>query len=77
MQDEYALQSQLRYAAAVEAGKFADEIVPMDTRMLHVDKESGEQSEVEVSVDRTSATGRTRHWGVWPVCRLPLKKTVR
>ncbi len=52
MQDEYALQSQQRYAAAVEAGKIAEEIVPMTTTMLKVDKETGEESHVEVVVDR-------------------------
>ena len=37
MQDEYALQSQQRYAAAVEAGKISEEIVPMQATMLQVD----------------------------------------
>ncbi len=52
MQDEYALQSQQRYAAAVEAGKISEEIVPMQATMLQVDKETGEESQVEVTVDR-------------------------
>jgi len=52
MQDEYALQSQQRYAAAVEAGKIAEEIVPMNTTMLKVDKETGEESNVDVVVDK-------------------------
>ena len=52
MQDEYALQSQQRYAAAVEEGKVAEEIVPMTATMLKVDKETGEESHVEVTVDR-------------------------
>ncbi len=51
-QDAYSLQSQQRYAAAVEAGKIAEEIVPMATTMLKVDKETGEQSHVDVVVDR-------------------------
>jgi len=51
-QDEYALQSQQRYAAAVDAGKIADEIVPMQATMLKVDKETGAESHVEVTVDR-------------------------
>ncbi|XOV83216.1 MAG: thiolase family protein [bacterium] len=51
-QDAYALQSQQRYAAAVEAGKIADEIVPMKATMLKVDKESGEESHVDVVVDK-------------------------
>ena len=52
MQDEYALQSQLRYAAAVDAGKIAEEIVAMEATMLKVDKETGEESHATVTVDR-------------------------
>jgi len=37
-QDEYSLQSQLRTAAGQQAGKFDDEIVPMETTMLVTDK---------------------------------------
>lgn len=33
MQDEYALQSQKRWAAAHAAGKFADEVFPLDIRV--------------------------------------------
>lgn len=51
-QDEYALQSQQRYAAAVDKGYVAAEIVPMKTTMLKVDKETGAESHVEVLVDR-------------------------
>ncbi|MCR9259201.1 MAG: thiolase family protein [Pseudomonadaceae bacterium] len=51
-QDAYALQSQQRYAAAAEAGKIAEEIVPMKATMLKVDKESGEESHVDVVVDK-------------------------
>ena len=42
-QDEYSLQSQRRMAAAQQAGKFKDEIVPMKTKMKMVDKETGEE----------------------------------
>lgn len=52
MQDEFALLSQQRYAAAVEAGKIAEEIAPMQATMLKVDKETGEESRVEVTVDK-------------------------
>ena len=52
MQDVYALQSQQRYANAVEQGWIAEEIVPMNATMLKVDKETGEESHVEVSVDK-------------------------
>ena len=51
-QDEYALSSQERTAAAQEAGLYADEIIPMDTVMKLVNKESGEEKDVEVTVDR-------------------------
>jgi acetyl-CoA acyltransferase len=52
MQDEYALQSQLRFAAAVDAGHFADEISVMNATMKKVDKETGEESLVDVVVDK-------------------------
>ncbi|HKJ21391.1 MAG TPA: thiolase family protein [Woeseiaceae bacterium] len=52
VQDEYAAQSQVRYAAAVEAGRIADEIVPMNATMLKIDKDSGDQSRHDVVVDR-------------------------
>ncbi|MEM9579379.1 MAG: acetyl-CoA C-acyltransferase [Pseudomonadota bacterium] len=51
-QDEYGLRSQHRMAAAQEAGKFADEIVPMPATMAVKDKETGEISHHEVTVDR-------------------------
>jgi acetyl-CoA C-acetyltransferase len=51
-QDEYGLRSQQRIAAAQDAGLFKDEIVPMQTVMAVKDKESGEVSHHEVTVDR-------------------------
>lgn len=39
-QDEYSYQSQMRTAAAQEAGKFDDEIVPLESTMLVQDKET-------------------------------------
>lgn len=39
-QDEYALESQRRTAAAREAGRFDAEIVPIDVRMAATDKET-------------------------------------
>jgi len=51
-QDEYSLQSQQRYAAAVRAGSIREEIVPMATTMLKVDKETGAESRVDVVVDK-------------------------
>ena len=52
MQDEYALQSQLRYANAQTSGWINDEIVPMTVTMKKVDKQTGEESFEEVTVDR-------------------------
>jgi acetyl-CoA C-acetyltransferase len=40
-QDEYGVRSQQRAAAAQEAGRFKDEIVPLATVMAIADKESG------------------------------------
>ena len=51
-QDEYSLESQRRTAAAQQAGKFKDEIVPLKTRMKKFDKTTGQESMVEVTVDR-------------------------
>ena len=50
MQDEYALQSQQRYAAAESAGHMAEEIAPMTVEMLKVDKETKEESRESVVV---------------------------
>jgi acetyl-CoA C-acetyltransferase len=51
-QDEYALRSQQRMAAAQQANLFADEIVPMATKMKVVNKETGEESLVDYVVDK-------------------------
>jgi acetyl-CoA C-acetyltransferase len=51
-QDEYALESQRRTAAAQQAQKFADEIVPMKTKMKKVDKATGQESVVDAVVDK-------------------------
>ena len=52
MQDEYALQSQQRYAEAQQAGWIGEEIVPMPATMKKVDKQTGEESLVDVMVDK-------------------------
>jgi acetyl-CoA C-acetyltransferase len=49
-QDEYALQSQQRTAAAQAAGRFDDEIVPVTTRMTVKDKATGEVSQHEITI---------------------------
>jgi len=51
-QDEYGLQSQQRTAAAQAAGKFDDEIVPMASKMVFVDRETKEQSVHDVTLDK-------------------------
>jgi acetyl-CoA C-acetyltransferase len=51
-QDEFALESQRRTAAAQLAGKFKDEIVPLKTKMKVVNKETKEESIVDYVVDR-------------------------
>jgi|TARA_R110002167_G_scaffold46192_13_gene138147 acetyl-CoA C-acetyltransferase len=51
-QDEYALQSQQRTAAAQEAGKFDDEIVPVTASKLVMNKETGEASEESVTLTK-------------------------
>ena len=50
-QDQYALQSQQRTAAAQAAGKYRDEIVPLATQMTKLDKITGAESAVDVTVD--------------------------
>ncbi len=51
-QDEYALQSEMRTAAAQQAGRFDDEIVPLATTKIATDKESGESWEEEVTLEK-------------------------
>ena len=51
-QDEIAFESQKRTAAAQEAGKFTDEIIPMETKMMLMNKETGESKEVDYTVDK-------------------------
>ncbi len=47
IQDEYSYQSQMRTAAAQAAGKFDDEIVPMASTKMVVDRETKEVSYVD------------------------------
>jgi acetyl-CoA C-acetyltransferase len=49
--DAYALQSQQRTAAAQAAGKFKDEIVPLTVKMKKLDKATGAESMVDVTLD--------------------------
>ncbi|MXZ55634.1 MAG: thiolase family protein [Gammaproteobacteria bacterium] len=52
VQDEYAVQSQERYAQAQNSGWMDEEIVPMTVEMLHIDKETKAESRRTVTVDR-------------------------
>lgn len=49
-QDEYALKSQQRTAAAQAAGKFDDEIVPVTATQIVTDRVTGETSEAQVTL---------------------------
>ena len=49
-QEEYALQSQQRTAAAQAAGKFDDEIISVDATMIVKDKATGETSKQAVTI---------------------------
>jgi acetyl-CoA acetyltransferase family protein len=49
-QDEYALKSQQRTAAAQAAGRFDQEIVPVTTTMNVTNRETGEVSQKEVTI---------------------------
>ncbi len=52
VQDEYSLQSQQRTAAAQEAGRFDDEIVPMASKMGVFNKETKEITIQDVMLDK-------------------------
>jgi acetyl-CoA C-acetyltransferase len=60
-QDEYSYHSQMRTAAAQEAGKFDDEIIPVSTNMALLNKESQDVSyhEVTVTQDECNRPGTT------------------
>ena len=51
-QDEYALESQMRTAAAQQAGAYDDEIIPMETKMLLMNKETGDSKEIDYCVEK-------------------------
>ncbi len=52
VQDEYALRSQQRTAAAQQAGRFDDEIVALPSVMIATDRATGETSNKPVTLDR-------------------------
>ena len=51
-QDEYALQSQQRTAAAQQAGRFDEELAPMASTKVVVNKETGAISQKEVLLEK-------------------------
>ena len=64
-QDEYGARSQQRAAAALSAGKFNDEIVPMTVTMGVADKEMGRISTREVTIAADEGIrGETTYEGV-------------
>ena len=67
-QDEYGVQSQLRAAAAQEAGRFSDEIVPMTVLAGIADKASGRMftKEVTIAADEGIRADTTLE-GVWKI----------
>ena len=62
--DEYGLQSQQRTAAAYEAGKYNDELVAVTCKRTVWDKETGEASEVEATVERDEGLRATTAEGL-------------
>ncbi len=52
VQDDYALRSQQRTAAAQDAGKFDDEISPITTIMKVQNRETGEISDREITIGK-------------------------
>lgn len=52
VQDEYALQSQMRTAAGQAAGKFADEIVAVSATQVIFNKESKEESFQQITLSK-------------------------
>ena len=51
-QDEYAFESQMSTAAAQQAGAYDDEIIPMETKMLLMNKETGDSKEIDYCVEK-------------------------
>ena len=62
--DEYGLQSQERTAAAYEAGKYDDELVAVSCKRTVWNKETGEASEVEATVEKDEGLRATTAEGL-------------
>ncbi|MEM0953615.1 MAG: acetyl-CoA C-acyltransferase [Pseudomonadota bacterium] len=62
--DEYGLQSQQRTAAAYDAGRYSEELVPVTCKRITWDKETGEQGEAEVTVSADEGVRATTAEGL-------------
>jgi len=62
--DEYGLQSQTRVAEAYEAGRYEAELTPVTCKRIVWNKETGEQSEAEVTVTRDEGIRATTAEGL-------------
>lgn len=62
--DEYGLQSQQRTAEAYEAGRYDAELTPVTCKRIVWDKETGDQSEAEVTVSRDEGIRATTAEGL-------------
>ncbi|MEP1469661.1 MAG: acetyl-CoA C-acyltransferase [Halieaceae bacterium] len=62
--DEYGLQSQERTAAAYEAGKYDDELVAVTCKRTVWNKETGEASEAEATVEKDEGLRATTAEGL-------------
>ena len=62
--DEYGLQSQERTAAAYEAGRYDDELVAVTCKRTVWNKETGEASEVEATVEKDEGLRATTAEGL-------------
>ncbi|MEM6301724.1 MAG: acetyl-CoA C-acyltransferase [Pseudomonadota bacterium] len=62
--DEYGLQSQQRVAQAYEEGRYDAELTPVTCKRIVWDKETGEQSEAEVTVTRDEGIRATTAEGL-------------
>jgi len=67
-QDAFAVESQRKAVAAMEAGRFKDEITPID-----VPQRKGDPVRIEAD-EQPRAQPR---WSPWPSCVLPSRKTAR
>jgi acetyl-CoA acyltransferase len=67
-QDAFAVQSHQRAAAAIDAGKFVDEIVPVQTRVAR-QRDDGSSQFVDITVERDE--GVRRDTSVEALARLP------